>query len=171
MPPPKEFAPRESAASARKDHGLQIVANHFVGVQKKAVPAGDSREIRLLKQKLASAAFLAGVGVLASSCGAAPSIVQSAEVDRLGAVEAKGNKVSDNAMPISDRFRSLDEYLAWLEKTQAPVDGAWYREIRPGLYELQTGNLRILRADGEEAAEGQQTFTREELERKFGFRK
>ena len=44
-------------------------------------------------------------------------------------------------------------------------------EIRPGVYELQTGNLRILGADGEEEPAGKRIFTREELERKFGFRK
>ena len=47
-------------------------------------------------------------------------------------------------MPIHQRFKNLDEYLAFLERTQAPVDGPWYRQIRPGLYELQTGgNLRL----------------------------
>jgi hypothetical protein len=75
--------------------------------------------------------------------------------------------VSDQKLPINQRFRNLDEYLAWLEKAQAPVDGAWYKQIRPGVYELQTGNRRILGAAGEE----KRTFTREELERKFGFRK
>lgn len=70
-------------------------------------------------------------------------------------------------LPINQRFRTLDEYLAWLAKTQAPIDKPWYREIRPGVYELVPGgNLRIL---GQEGAE-KRTFTREELERKFGFR-
>jgi hypothetical protein len=71
-------------------------------------------------------------------------------------------------MPINQRFRSLDEYLAFLKRTQAPVDGAWYMEIRPGVYELQTGNLRVLGSDEGQDAE-KRVFTREELEKQFGF--
>lgn len=61
-------------------------------------------------------------------------------------------------------FRSLDEYLAWLREHAAPVDRPWYREVWPGLYQLQTGNLR---RPGRPA----RLFTRAELERKFGFRR
>ena len=75
--------------------------------------------------------------------------------------------MTDQGLPINQRFQSLDAYLAWLEKTQAPVDGAWYKQIRPGVYELETGNLRILGAEGE----AKKTYTRDELERKFGFTK
>ena len=67
--------------------------------------------------------------------------------------------------PISERFPNLDAYLAYLEK-RSHVDGPWYRQVRPGVYELQTGNLR--RLDG---AREKRTYTREELERKFGFRR
>lgn len=72
--------------------------------------------------------------------------------------------VTNEQVPISRQFRNLDEYLAHLERMEGPVDGPWYKEIRPGVYELQTGNLRVLGDDGQK-----QTFTREELERKFGF--
>jgi hypothetical protein len=37
-----------------------------------------------------------------------------------------GNAVSDTNIPISKRFGSLDDYLAYLEATQGPVDGPWY---------------------------------------------
>jgi hypothetical protein len=75
--------------------------------------------------------------------------------------------LNDPSAPISERFATLDDYLAFLERTQAPVDGPWYRQVRPGIYELQTaGNLHL---DGADARK--QTFTREELERKFGFSK
>jgi hypothetical protein len=70
-------------------------------------------------------------------------------------------------MPNRERFRTLEDYLAHLEMTQKPVDGPWYREIKPGVYELQTGNLRVL----SEADEPKRIFTREELERELGFRK
>ena len=67
--------------------------------------------------------------------------------------------------PINERFRTLDDYLAWLKDTQAPIDKAWYKEIRPGVYELQTGgNLHLDVPQAE-----QRVFTRQELEQKFGF--
>lgn len=66
-------------------------------------------------------------------------------------------------VPINERFPSLDAYLAYLEK-RSHMDGPWYREVRPGLYELQTGNLRL--PDG---GDRKRTFTREQLEKKFGF--
>lgn len=64
---------------------------------------------------------------------------------------------------ISERFPTLDAYLAYLEK-RSHMDGPWYREVRPGVYELQTGNLRL--PDGERR---KRVFTRQELEKKFGF--
>ena len=77
-----------------------------------------------------------------------------------------GKSVGDNSRaPINQRFANLDAYLAHLQK-RSHVDGAWYREIRPGVYELQTGNLRL--TDG---VKRQRIFTREELEKKFGFAK
>jgi hypothetical protein len=57
-------------------------------------------------------------------------------------------------------FLTLDEYLAFRRKGGA-LDLPWYREVRPGLYQLETGNLR--------PAGPERLFTREELERKFGF--
>jgi len=77
-----------------------------------------------------------------------------------------GNNVTNEQVPVSQQFRNLDEYLAHLERTQGPVDGPWYKQLRPGIYELQTGNLHLDTPDGEE-----RTFTRQELERKFGFSK
>jgi hypothetical protein len=68
---------------------------------------------------------------------------------------------------ISERFADLDQYLLWLKKFEAPADGPWYKEIRPGVYELQTGGNLHLDVPSNE----QRVFTREELEKKFGFRK
>jgi hypothetical protein len=76
--------------------------------------------------------------------------------------------MDDTNLPISARFRSLDQYLAHLERTQGPVDGPWYKEISPGMYELQTGNLKL---DGPGGADQKRIFTRRELEKKFGFSK
>jgi hypothetical protein len=107
----------------------------------------------------------ASLGV--ASCGAAQSKVENSDRATRSASANEGARVDDRELPINQRFHSLDEYLAWLKQTEAPVDGAWYKQIRPGVYELQTGNLRILGTDGEQ----KKTFTREELERKFGFRR
>ena len=79
-----------------------------------------------------------------------------------------GKDMSSQQVPINRQFRSLDEYLAHLELTEGPVDRPWYKQVSPGIYELQTGNLRVLGNDGEEA-QIKQRFTREELKRKFGF--
>lgn len=73
--------------------------------------------------------------------------------------------VTNEQVSINQRFSNLDEYLAHLERTQGPVDGPWYKEVGPGIYELQTGNLHLDTPDGDK-----RTFTREELERQFGLR-
>lgn len=78
--------------------------------------------------------------------------------------DSSGKTVADDRLPISRRFADLDAYLAHLRRRSA-IDGAWYREIRPGVYELQTGgNLRLDRGEAPK-----RVFTRDELERKFGF--
>ena len=74
-----------------------------------------------------------------------------------------GVTMNEGRKPIRERFPDLDAYLAYLQK-RSHLDGAWYREIRPGVYELQTGNLRLPDRDAKKP-----TFTREQLERKFGF--
>jgi hypothetical protein len=104
--------------------------------------------------------------LLASSCSASLRDPAPSDTDRQQASNRMGNSVTDTDAPISKRFGTLDEYLAFLERTQGPVDGPWYKEIRPGMYELQTGNLK-LDTPGEE----KRIFTRDELEKKFGFAK
>ena len=103
---------------------------------------------------------------LTSACGAAPGNVGGANSNRQIAAPSMGNNMTSDTAPIDQRFRSLDEYLAHLERTQGPVDGPWYKQIRPGVYELQTGNLH-LDTEGSE----KRIFTREELAKKFGFAK
>ena len=107
---------------------------------------------------------LAG-GLLAGACSASLSDPAPSESSRR-ASERMGNSVTDTNIPISKRFRTLDEYLAYLEETQGPVDGPWYKEVSPGMYQLQTGNLHLDVPGGE-----QRIFTRKQLEEKFGFSK
>ena len=79
--------------------------------------------------------------------------------------DSSGKTVVDDRLSINSRFADLDAYLAHLRRRSA-IDGAWYREIRPGVYELQTGgNLRLDRPE-----KTKRVFTRDELERKFGFK-
>ncbi len=73
--------------------------------------------------------------------------------------------MTDTGIPINKRFRSLEDYLKHLELTQGPVDGPWYKEVSPGLYQLQTaGNLKLDVPTNEK-----RSFTRQELAEKFGF--
>lgn len=60
-------------------------------------------------------------------------------------------------------FATLDAYLAHLRAYGATIDRPWYREVRPDVFQLERGNLRTLTAPP--------TFTREQLERRFGFRR
>ena len=59
-------------------------------------------------------------------------------------------------------FRTLDAYLAYLRDYAAPMDRPWYREVSPDMYRLETGNFR--------SGASARTYTRAELERRFGFR-
>ena len=65
---------------------------------------------------------------------------------------------------VARQFPTLDAYLAHLER-ESHVGGKWYREFKPGMYELVTGNLHL-----DTPSKEQRIFTRTELERKFGFR-
>jgi hypothetical protein len=118
-----------------------------------------------LMKFVAMSGFGAAGGLLIAACGAPPRDAPDLKThrERAGAIKL-GNSMT---APPNEQFRTLDEYLAHLERTQGPVDGSWYRQIRPGVYELQTGNLRVL-GDG---AEPKRLFTRQELELEFGFRR
>jgi hypothetical protein len=121
---------------------------------------------------------IAPIGLLVfgatSACQASQSDVRGAETSqqpaansaasRPVAADHTGNNVTNEQAPINQRFRSLDEYLAYLERMEGPVDGPWYKEVSPGIYQLQTGNLHLDVPGGEK-----RTFTRQELAEKFGF--
>jgi len=68
--------------------------------------------------------------------------------------------MTDNR-PVADRFATLDEYLEFL-RARAGIGMHWYREVAPGLYQLETTNRH-----GEPPR--QRRFTRAELMRRFGF--
>jgi len=113
-------------------------------------------------------ALAAAASMLATSCNTAPrdNLVNSNQPFQTASA-TQGNKAMDENLPVNQRFRNLDEYLAWLQQHAAPADRPWYKEVSSGVYELQTaGNLHLDVPSNEK-----RTFTREELERKFGFRK
>lgn len=57
-------------------------------------------------------------------------------------------------------FATLDQYLEHLRNYAGPVDLPWYREIKPGVYELVT-TIR--------PAPPPELFTRAQLMQKYGF--
>lgn len=100
-----------------------------------------------------------------ASCATARGDAKNNNPTALGAAATGDTRVSDNQLPINQRFRTLDDYLTWLQQTAGPVDRPWYKQVGPGIYELQTaGNLHLDVPSNEK-----RTFTREELEKKFGF--
>jgi hypothetical protein len=107
-------------------------------------------------------------GLLASACTASLTEPALSDTDSQKPSKRIGNTVNDANLPVNERFRTLDEYLAYLERTQGPVDGPWYKQVSPGMYELQSGNLHL---DVPGGAEKKRLFTRQELEKKFGFSK
>lgn len=118
-----------------------------------------------------SGGTLLGLMAVIGACGTPRNDVEKNYVVSKGAAM---NSSEDMPAPpggeaVNKRFAGLDAYLAWLRKTQAPVDGPWYEEIRPGVYQLRTGNLRILGAEGEETPRDQ-TFSRAQLMQKFDFK-
>lgn len=94
----------------------------------------------------------------------APTDEQVAEQRREKPVDPKTSATAGAGvagLPFSHgkSFRTLDEYLAHLERHAAPIDQPWWREIRPGVYEHVK---RLPGAPREEA-------TREQLMKRFGF--
>jgi hypothetical protein len=75
------------------------------------------------------------------------------------AAPAAGAPVSGLPYAQGQSFATLDEYLAFLRKRSA-YDVPYWEEVSPGVYRAVAGRA------GPQA----QTYTRAELERRFGFR-
>ena len=144
--------------------GLQMVLQDCIAKHLAGCPGLGERS---LFQPLAFAA-LVGLVTAVGACGTPRTEQVSNATLNQGTVMKSDNSGQPADAPVNQRFKSLDDYLAWLRQTQEPVDGSWYEEIRPGVFQLRTGNLRILGPGGDETPPGQ-TFTRAELEKKFGF--
>lgn len=131
-------------------------------------------------QSLRLAAVIS-ITVAASACGTAGTPVAQDNRTSQGTAITTSNEgatvATSNEGPTmagdqapNAKFASLDEFLLHLRETQAPVDGSWYEEVSPGVYQLRTGNLRVLTPEGEAKA-SPQTFTRAQLMEKYGFTK
>ena len=92
---------------------------------------------------------------------------QLAQVPDRSDVPNKSQEVAGGApQAVPDRpysrghsFANLDEYLAYLERANGPIDLPWWREVRPGVFQ------KMVRMTGAMP----ETATREELNRRFGF--
>lgn len=102
--------------------------------------------------------------VIAQSACAAPGNNNDATGANKAAAAAEGAKMTgvENLPYARGRsFGTLDEYLAYLEQYNGPVDLPWWRQIEPGVYRQE---LRIRASDIEP-----EVATRAELARRFGF--
>lgn len=105
---------------------------------------------------------LLAAGSAACSEAARPGPAQpSAELKEAAMADQGPRGAPVAGLPFSQgrSFASLDDYLAFLQ-TRGAYDVPWYREIRPGVYELVTR-----RPPGAPP----KLFTRAELARKYGF--
>lgn len=88
------------------------------------------------------------------------ALTKEAPVDgNSDAAGGSGEGVANLPFSRGRSFRTLDEYLAHLERYAAPIDQPWWREIRPGVYE------HVKRMPGAP----RETATRAQLMERFGF--
>lgn len=108
-------------------------------------------------------ALISGLTLPTAACGATPPGQTPAGADKPGPAavpsEGEGRAVSNLPYARGQTFRTLDEYLAYLER-QGAIDLPYWRQIAPGLYERVT--TRRPRGTPERA-------TRAELMERFGF--
>ncbi len=129
-----------------------------------------------MSQAVRGSALLAVAAFSTAACGSplrelpAGDVNQEAGSNARQGGEQKVTSGSSAGAPINQRFRDLDAYLLHLEQTNGPIDKPFYREIRPGVYQRVGGNLRVLSPESGSEDGKSGTYTREELERKFGFR-
>ena len=110
---------------------------------------------------IALAALGWGLMASAAACSEAPGSHDRGGADKPGAVrpQEEGREVSNLPYARGRTFRTLDEYLAHLER-QGAIDLPYWQQVEPGLYERVT--TRMPRRTPERA-------TRAELMERFGF--
>lgn len=115
----------------------------------------------MLNRHLWAIPYLLASGAACSETAQTSATVSAAAPKQDSAAEnfVPGPVVSGLPFSQGRSFTSLDEYLAFL-KARGTYDIPWYRQVRPGVYELVSRRR---------PADGPKVFTREELARKFGF--
>ena len=105
--------------------------------------------------------------LLISSAACSQPSAPNASMLTPAATEAATAKEKAEQQPVSGlpfsqgrSFSTLDEYLAFRAE-RGTYDLPWYREVRPGVYELVTRRM---------PGKPTETFTREQLKEKFGFK-
>jgi hypothetical protein len=111
-------------------------------------------------QTLRRITLIATAALATPACAAPPPGDSSPPASAYGPLtDRPETPVPSKPTPVNQRFQTLDEYLAFLEKGAA-IDKAYYRRVGPDRYVLVTTI---------QPPPPPQYFTREELARKFGF--
>ena len=113
-----------------------------------------------MRSEIKAMVALAG---LAAGCAEPPAgAADGAQGKRetVGMEQGKNGGVSGLPSSFGRSFATLDDYLEHLRRYAGPVDQPWYRKVGPDTYQLMTSMS---------PAPEPQTFTREELMRKYGF--
>jgi len=114
----------------------------------------------------------AAIGMLAATaaCGTPRNDLVRNDASNQGTAmtSASDMPAPPGGLPVNKRFAKLDDYLAWLRETQAPIDRPWYEEVAPGSYLLRSGNLRIVPTD-DAPSPTEQPVSRAQLMKRFGF--
>ena len=92
--------------------------------------------------------------------GGSPTRAQCAKNDLRMVGRPGTTGVADLPDAMGRRFATLDSYLLHLACYAAPVDAAWWKEIRPGVYKHMTTATN---------APPNEIATRAELMKRFGF--
>lgn len=117
-----------------------------------------------MRSKIRAMLALAGLaaGCTDQPAGAADTARGSREKVGMDQRTNSGDGVRDLPSSFGRSFATLDEYLEHLRNYAGPVGQAWYRKAGPHTYELVTTV---------QPAPPPQIFTREQLMRKYGFRR
>ena len=115
-----------------------------------------------MRSEIKAMLVLAGLAAACSDrpAGAADGARGNRETARMEQGTNGTDGVRDLPSSFGRSFATLDDYLEHLRRYAGPVDQPWYREIRPGVYELVTTIS---------PAPAPKLYTREELMREFGF--
>jgi len=117
-----------------------------------------------MRSEIRAVLVLAGLaaGCADRSADAADGAKRNREAPRMEQEADGTDGVRNLPSSFGRSFATLDEYLEHLRNYAGPIDQPWYRQVRPGVYEVVT-SMR--------PAPAPKTYTRDELMREFGFKR